>query len=1071
MPQVRTHQRSFVGGTVAPVMRSQIADAFYQNGVDTMQNHFVTPTGSAPRRPGFMHIAPTKDSGSKIARSLTFKYSQEQGVAVEAGEGYFRFKALGLNLLHATPKIVTAVSAANDTLTFATAHGLASNTAVKLTTSGTMPGNLSELVTYYVVSDTSTTLKLSDTSGPGAAVNISSAGTGTLRLFTAAKAPLDYISSKNFTTNFATNNNLTATGHGYAGGESVMVVSTGTLPTGLSALTEYFVLLVDPNNVRLATSVGGTEITLTSNGTGTHRLHRKYVTGDTVSWSGTGPGFFYARSSFWRECTFDTSANTVLATAHTMANGTVLRFRTTSDLPTGLAVGTSYFIVNAATDTFQVSATYGGSAIDLTGTPAGTNEFAVFIPGDSAPPSATFIWHQMPDDGQYEIPSHFDEEDLPYLRTFQSGDVMTITSRNHLPGELRRVSATSWTFVQVATAPTLRKPTITSVTATRGEKKAMTGNPNSGGGAGDTTQLKSTTTQQTGHQLQVGETCFVIGGNASPWALGDYATVAEVMNQYECRLANALTGVLATWAALTSVSIYPTSLDGENSHTYQITALDAFGNESEPSTAVACTNNLEVQGAYNTLLWAPVSGADRYRIYRGTQKPYGYVAEVDNTSTTANHTYVDRGTTAIDKSVTPPRVDYSLYGTGNFPQAGCYFEQRRVFMSTANYPERGWMTRSSTQSDLTYHIPVLDADRIDLQAPGTRDIRHCVPLANLLLFTSEGEVRLTPTSGEALTPGSHAVRFQSWIGSSHTPPLVIGNSVLFYAARGGGVYEFGFSNDRGGYEPGDVSLRAVHLFTGETIDRSALMKAPYTIAWQVSSNGKLLGFTYYPREGIGGWHEHFTGALDEDGALTAFFEDICTVPEEGEDRLYAIVRRTIDGSTVRHWMRLGSLLTPTSVTTCNYLDDSVVYDGSNLTHLEGEDVEANNAGTWVPAQEVVNGTVSTSVGAIVGLAIDAEVITLTPAVQIDGFGQGRTGNVSKAWVRVEASCRFRIAQNGIADDLMVDATELTYDALGDGVVELTPASTWTNETQMRMKQFRPFPFTPVGLTLKTELAG
>lgn len=36
-------------------------------------------------------------------------------------------------------------------------------------------------------------------------------------------------------------------------------------------------------------------------------------------------------------------------------------------LPTGITEGTDYFVINATTDTFQISATQGGSAVNLTG--------------------------------------------------------------------------------------------------------------------------------------------------------------------------------------------------------------------------------------------------------------------------------------------------------------------------------------------------------------------------------------------------------------------------------------------------------------------------------------------------------------------------------------------------------------------------------------------------------------------------------------------------------------------------------------------------------------------------------
>jgi hypothetical protein len=59
---------------------------------------------------------------------------------------------------------------------------------------------------------------------------------------------------------------------------------------------------------------------------------------------------------------------------HGLNNGDVVIFTTTGALPTGLTPATTlYYVVNAATNTFQVSATLNGSAITTTGTQSGTH--------------------------------------------------------------------------------------------------------------------------------------------------------------------------------------------------------------------------------------------------------------------------------------------------------------------------------------------------------------------------------------------------------------------------------------------------------------------------------------------------------------------------------------------------------------------------------------------------------------------------------------------------------------------------------------------------------------------------
>lgn len=67
------------------------------------------------------------------------------------------------------------------------------------------------------------------------------------------------------------------------------------------------------------------------------------------------------------------SPGVVTWTGHTLQNGDQVVLTTSGALPTGLTAGTTYYVVNQATNTFQLAATAGGSAIVTTGTQSGTH--------------------------------------------------------------------------------------------------------------------------------------------------------------------------------------------------------------------------------------------------------------------------------------------------------------------------------------------------------------------------------------------------------------------------------------------------------------------------------------------------------------------------------------------------------------------------------------------------------------------------------------------------------------------------------------------------------------------------
>jgi hypothetical protein len=63
----------------------------------------------------------------------------------------------------------------------------------------------------------------------------------------------------------------------------------------------------------------------------------------------------------------------VFTTSISLADGTPIALKTTGQLPTGLTPGTVYYVVNSSGTTFNVSATYNGTAITTTGTQSGTH--------------------------------------------------------------------------------------------------------------------------------------------------------------------------------------------------------------------------------------------------------------------------------------------------------------------------------------------------------------------------------------------------------------------------------------------------------------------------------------------------------------------------------------------------------------------------------------------------------------------------------------------------------------------------------------------------------------------------
>lgn len=91
-------------------------------------------------------------------------------------------------------------------------------------------------------------------------------------------------------------------------------------------------------------------------------------TGNTANFKGYAP-FGGTPKGFGTVDSTGVTNDTVTSSGHGLVNtDRVIVYNVFAEtLPTGLTEGTIYFVVSAATDTFKVSLTSGGSAVDITG--------------------------------------------------------------------------------------------------------------------------------------------------------------------------------------------------------------------------------------------------------------------------------------------------------------------------------------------------------------------------------------------------------------------------------------------------------------------------------------------------------------------------------------------------------------------------------------------------------------------------------------------------------------------------------------------------------------------------------
>lgn len=701
---------------------------------------------------------------------------------------------------------------------------------------------------------------------------------------------------------------------------------------------------------------------------------------------------------------------------------------------------------------------------------------------NTAPDVATTRWYVQPTSGVYEIPTTLEltEADLFAATYSQEGNTLSLATGVSFVCELSLTAATAakpamWRWRQASFTPTLPAPVNVDATATR-KGAALRILSMTGVGSGGSVLAIDTDGD---HQLVPGLDFVRIEGSANAALNGNFYGVRDGGTPARFVLVNPETGQgvgMGTTAGGGTVRV--AKLNSDTSNSYVVTAVDENDRESQPSAVATVDNNLFVTGAFNTVTWNAVAGAVRYRVYkeRADTGLYGLIGEAETAA------FKD-DSIAPELGISPPKLDDTLGSApddwtvagarGDLPRAVAHVEGRRVVAGTVDEPQSVWATRSNTESDLSYGLPTKDTDRIkqQIKARVACTIRHLVPLGQLVALTDTTEFRITAANSDALTPESFAARAQSYFGAAAVQPVVVDNVLLFVGARGGRVYQMGYSSEANGYLTIDVTERVTHRFDGFTIAQMASQRAPVPIVWAARSDGKLLGMTFVPSQQVFAWHLH-----DFQGGEV---ESVSVGGEGAEDRVYVVVKRTIDGNVVRYIEQLAPF-GPTAWDDSWQVDCGLRYEGAPVTtitgleHLEGETVSVFADGLVQSQKVVSSGQIELDVAAskvLVGLPIAYELQTLPAAFAVEAFGSGRPKSVSRVWVRVEASGAFEL---GPSLEDMVRPFEIEQAGPGvpfSGEVEVRVPNEWTDTGQLFLRQTDPVPLHLMFITAEMAVGG
>lgn len=512
---------------------------------------------------------------------------------------------------------------------------------------------------------------------------------------------------------------------------------------------------------------------------------------------------------------------------------------------------------------------------------------------------------------------------------------------------------------------------------------------------------------------------------------------------------------------------------------YVVTAVvDTTGQESVASSSAGASNDLTLSGNFNTVSWAAVSGASRYYVYKTTVNGfYGYVGQTTGTS------FRDQDI-GPDYSRSPPIGVTPFNSANNYPSTVTLFQQRLVWARTTNAPNGIFTSRSAQLENMNYSVPQRADDAITfaIVSGQATSINGLTSTSTMLGLASDGVYLVDGDGSGGVLAANSAPLARRQIGrGAGRLPAIVADSVVFYSpALGNTVRTIGFDYTVNGLRSNDVSIFSPHLFEGHTIVSWCYQREPRSLIWAVRDDGKLLCFTWEEAQGVWGW----TWCDTQGDVLSC-----CSISENGQDSVYFVVERIINGVTKTYIEQLAEHLWTDVKTTC-FVDcaltatyDSPVSVVSGLWHLEGEtNVAGIVDGVPVDGLTVTNGqvtlpdTIGTGSVITLGLPYLAEIETLPLRTSNPGMGTnvGRIQTSQQAVLTVLNSANMYSNINGgdsfpvrpIDDQSWTDPFGLTT---GDIQVVMDNRSSTT--LTYRISQIAASPMTILGITQDPVFGG
>ena len=411
--------------------------------------------------------------------------------------------------------------------------------------------------------------------------------------------------------------------------------------------------------------------------------------------------------------------------------------------------------------------------------------------------------------------------------------------------------------------------------------------------------------------------------------------------------------------------------------------------------------------------------------------------------------------------------------TTGHPSCISFYEQRLVFAGTISEPQTVFFSKAGDYENMTSGTNADDAMVYTIAANQVNVIRYLKAQRTLVIGTTAAEYTVSADGTDAsITPTNITIKRQSSYGSANVDAVTAGNAILFLQKAKRKIRELAYNFDSDSYVAPDLTILN-DTVTDSGIVQMEWQQEPDNILWCVRDDGQLAALTYQRSENVVSWHRHILGGAF--GSGNSVVESIASVSGDlNEDELWCIVKRTVNGATVRYVECFSDFdFDETASTDFKFLDSHLSYSGnatttlSGLSHLQGQTVSILADGS-VHANKVVNGsgqiTLDRSVTkACVGLPYDSILQTMRiEGGSLEGTSQGKIKRISKVVLRLFETVGVKVGpslSNLEAIPFRTTSSNLSapVDTLIEGDKEIEFDDDYNSDGHIFIKQDQPLP--------------